>query len=437
MLVVKFGGTSVADASAFSAVADIIRRCTHEPDGVIVVLSATAGTTSGLLEIARMAGSGEDHRPMLERLIARHRELACELVGASTCVDAFCDQSVQYAEAVAMLGEWNQVTLDGMAAFGELMSSAILHAMLSDGDPQAILVDARDVIIMSNDGTHVDFSATDKACRAHLNPMLQTGQIIVTQGFIARDAHGRTTTLGRGGSDYSAAIIGAALHAREIMIYTDVSGVYSADPRIVADARPLASISFEQMQEMASYGAKVLHPETITPAIRASIPVRVLNTFSPDDKGTCVTSSIGEVSDACAVAILRSVELVTGGPDVADYLLMQESLRRHVVLSQRNLQRSITAIQCAESTVTGELDVSLLEQIHQRQSVSMIAVTGCQAGNPEVIRMLSSALAAHVRKAWLTPMSLTCLAVIVDRTDADVCMRTLHEAITHRQDQVG
>lgn len=432
MLVVKFGGTSVADASALSATMNVIRRYAAEPDGVIVVLSATAGTTSDLLEIARMAGSGEDYRPILERLIARHRVLACSLVGSSSCIDALCDQCLQYAQAVALLGEWNQVTLDGMAAFGELMSSAILHAMLSSS-MHASLVDARDMIFTG--GAGVDFSATDGACRELLCPMLRAGQIIVTQGFIARDAQGRTSTLGRGGSDYSAAIIGAAAGAREILIYTDVSGVYSADPRIVPDASPLPSITFEQMQEMASYGAKVLHPETITPAVRASIPVRVLNTFSPDDQGTCVTSSTGEISDACAVAILRRVELVSGAPDVADHLLMQESLRRHVVLSQRNLQRSLTAINCAEESLTSELEISLLDLDHQRRAVSMIAVTGCQADNPDVARMLSSALAAHVRTAWLIPISRTCITAIVDPPESEACMRALHAAVTRQPDQ--
>ena len=435
MLVVKFGGTSVANAPALSATANVIRRYTQEPGGVIVVLSATAGTTSALLEIARMAGSGEDHRPILESLISRHRDLACELVGSSTCIDALCDQCIQYAEAVALLGEWNQVTLDGMAAFGELMSSAILHAMLK-GNLQASLVDARDLIITSSIGSGVDFLATDGACRSHLSPMLQTEQIIVTQGFIARDAQGRTATLGRGGSDYSAAIMGAAMGAREILIYTDVSGVYSADPRIVPDASPLTSITFELMQEMASYGAKVLHPETITPAVRASIPVRVLNTFSPDDQGTCVTSSTGELLDACAVAILRRVELVTGTQDIADHVLMQESLRRHVVLSQRTLQKSLTAIHCPEESMMGELEILLLDQDHQHHSVRMIVVTGCEAHNPDVARMLSSALAVHVRTALLIPMSLTCIAAIVDRTAADVCMRALHAAITRRPGQV-
>ena len=438
MLVVKFGGTSVADASAFSAVADIIRRCTHEPDGVIVVLSATAGTTSGLLEIARMAGSGEEHRPMLGKLLDRHRDLAVELIGSNECVSALCDQCVQYAEAVAMLGEWNHVTLNGMAAFGELLSSSILHAMLCANRTPSTLVDARDLIATTEDarGAAVDFETTDRICPAHLRPLLQTGRTIVTQGFIARDDQGRTTTLGRGGSDYSAAIIGAAMGAREILIYTDVSGVYSADPRIVPDASPLTSITFEQMQEMASYGAKVLHPETITPAVRASIPVRVLNTFSPDDEGTCVTSSTGESLDAHAVSVLRSVELITGDPTVTDHLLMQESLRRHVVLSQRNLQRSMTAVLCADDMAVGELEIALLEQDHQREAVSMIVVTGCRASNPDVVRVLSSALAVHVRTARLIPMSPTSIAAIVEREDADTCMRAIHAAVTRRPDPV-
>lgn len=437
MLVVKFGGTSVASASAITAVADIIQQYTREPEGVVVVLSATSGTTSDLLEIARMAGSGEEYKPMLERLLNRHRDLALELVGSSECIKTLCDQCVQYADAVALLGEWNQITLDGMACFGELLSSSILHAMLG-GSVTTTLVDARNLIVTTESahGATVDFETTDKACREHLLPQMQSGRITITQGFIARDGQGRTTTLGRGGSDYSAAIIGAAVGAREILIYTDVSGVYSADPRIVPEAHPLRSMTFERMQELASYGAKVLHPETITPAVRASIPVRVLNTFSPDDEGTCVTSSTGDSLDARAVSVLRSVELITGDPTVTDHLLMQESLRRHVVLSQRNLQRSMTAVLCADDMAVGELEIALLEHDHQREAVSMIVVTGCQASNPDVVRVLSSALAVHVRTARLIPMSPTCIAAIVDRHHADQCMRALHAAVTRQQDPV-
>ncbi|MBU3678478.1 MAG: aspartate kinase [Candidatus Kapabacteria bacterium] len=436
MLVLKFGGTSVATADALRAVASIIDDRRAEIGGVIVVLSATAGTTTQLLDVTRQAGSGESYRTALDDLLDRHRRIATELLGSAACIENLCDACSEYADAIASLGEWNTATLDGMAAFGELFSSTILQCLLAQRGASSTLVDARELIVTEVDTPTVDTEATTKKCLERLTPLLQTGNAIVTQGFIAADADGRTVTLGRGGSDYSAAIIGASVAAREILIYTDVSGVYSADPRVVRDARPLPSISFEQMKEMAQYGAKVLHPETITPAVRASIPVRVLNTFSPGDEGTCVTSTATTTSDSCAVSILRSVTLITGDAELSDHIRAQRALRPHIVMSHGTFHRSMTAVLCSDEMVSRHVEIALLHHKHQQRRASMVMVTGCEAERAHTARLIAAELETMTGRALILPMSASCIAAVVDPHDADHCARVLHAAVTRRPDQV-
>lgn len=435
MLVLKFGGTSVATADALRAVASIIDDRRGETDGIIVVLSATSGTTTQLLDITRQAGSGESYRSALDDLLNRHRSIATELLGSATFIEELCDACLDYADAVASLGEWNTATLDGMAAFGELFSSTVLHHFLIQSGMVSSLIDARALIVHDSDAHTVDREATALRCTDRLSPVLQAGNVIVTQGFIASDHQGRTVTLGRGGSDYSAAIIGASIKAREILIYTDVSGVYSADPRIVRDARPLPSIPFEQMKEMALYGAKVLHPETITPAVQAGIPVRVLNTFSPSDEGTYLTAATVTSTDSCAVSLLRNVTIITGDAELANHLRAQSSLRKHIVLSHGTFHWSMTAVLISDEMINRQLEIAVLNHEHTKRSASMVIVTGCEADTAHTARMISAELETLQGRAWIMPMSDSCIAAIVDPEGADDCARALHAVVTRRPDQ--
>ncbi len=436
MLVLKFGGTSVATADALRAVASIIDDRRGEIDGIIVVLSATSGTTTQLLDITRWAGSGEPYHSSLDALLDRHRSIATELIGSAACIDELCAACTDYANAVALLGEWNTATLDGMAVYGELLSSTILHCFIAQRGAPTTLIDARELIVTDSGAPAVDSQATEQRCTDLLAPFRQTGHVIVTQGFIAADHQGRTVTLGRGGSDYSAAIIGASVAAREILIYTDVSGVYSADPRVVRDARPLPSITFEQMKEMALYGAKVLHPETITPAVGASIPVRVLNTFSPSDEGTCVTDDVAAITDACAVSVLRNVTLIMGDAELSPHLWAQRSLSPHIVMSHGTLNWSMSAVLCTEEMHARHLQIALLDLEYQQRTVSLVMITGCEADTAQTARMISAELETLNGRAWIMPMSASCIAAIVDPEDADDCARALHAVVTRQPDQV-
>lgn len=298
MIIQKFGGTSVADARAMRAVLSIVRRdIARHP---IVVLSACSGATNDLIALVEYAAKG-DRMAVQQRIQAlrdRHLALCNDLIHhADRCAEVsdrirmMCTELSVYCEGVALLGECTPRSIAYSSAMGELLSSTIFTAFAQNEGVAAVFADARN--FMRTDDTflkgRVDTAMLRILAEEHIVKPLRDGAVIITQGFIGADAAGRTTTLGRGGSDYSAALLGAAVHAHEIQIWTDVSGIASTDPRRVPSAYTIPKMSFAEARELAYYGAKVLHPETIVPAVEQGITVRVLNTFAPDDEGTTIT----------------------------------------------------------------------------------------------------------------------------------------------------
>lgn len=295
MIVVKFGGTSVAGAEAITRAADIVRaRLPREP---IVVVSALAGATNVLLALARQAADGQGIAAQSAVQALRDRHLAAAeallagdaaLAGVRAALDRQFDDLAQLAAALHTLGFTTPRALDAIAAKGELCSALLCaHAFRRLGVP-ATLVDARDVVITDEAFTRAapQPDAIAEACRAHLLPVVRAGEVPVLGGYVGGTPHRVTTTLGRGGSDYSASLIGAAVQAAGIEIWTDVDGMLTADPRIVPDARPIEAIRFDEAAELATFGAKVLHPSTIAPAVRLGIPVYVFNARHPAGRGT-------------------------------------------------------------------------------------------------------------------------------------------------------
>ena len=337
MIVCKFGGTSVQDAEALTRLAEIIKE--RRDRKVIVVASAMGKTTNGLLEAAYSAARGERDRArqLLRELEEKHSSEAQKL-GIATHEDcAYCNcfselrkdeardllkklekkhsikaQKLSIAahegcvyekiykyfselhklvKGLSALGELTPRITDAVASHGELLSTAILAQALRNHGMDAVLMDARECIITDENFTRAApiFGPTNAAIVRYLKPVLDAGKIPVFQGFIGRSQNGVTTTIGRGGSDYTAAIVGAALDAEEIQIWTDVDGIMTTDPRLVENARKIKAISFQEAAELSYFGAKVLHPSTIIPAVRKNIPVRVLNSYRPELHGTIVT----------------------------------------------------------------------------------------------------------------------------------------------------
>jgi aspartate kinase len=297
MIVMKFGGTSVGEAERLLAVASIVRSNLHAKP--VVVVSALAGVTDSLVRAIEAAARGDRDglEPLLASIERRHRWALHGAVEDSrrrhdlgVALDALFEELRQLMRAVRVLGEGTPRASDELLAFGELLSSRILEAVLQGQGIRARRLDPREVVL--TDGRHgsaePDLDAMADRARRTILPVVEAGEVPVIGGFVGAGPDGRTTTLGRGGSDTTASALAAAIGAEEIQIWTDVDGLMTADPKIVPEAKTLPRVSFAEAAELAFYGARVLHPAAIAPAVARGIPVRVLNSLNPSHPGTLI-----------------------------------------------------------------------------------------------------------------------------------------------------
>lgn len=292
----KFGGTSVQDVEAFQRVSRIVRE--KGGKSLVVVTSAMAKVTDALLDSFEIAKKGDPEAAFnsLEIHFERHLKVAEALLKFNQQKIFQDELGLIKREIKDLLSRVARRSLplsmlkDAIVSYGEHMSSRLLTEVLSASDMNAYYVDARRLIVTDDEFGSASpiWDETRELIRLELTPLIQEGFVPVTGGFIAANRSGETTTLGRGGSDYSAALIGAALKAKEIQIWTDVSGVLTCDPRICPEARTLRTLSYEEAAELAYFGAKVLHPKTIQPAVDLNIPVRVCNSLRPEEEGTLI-----------------------------------------------------------------------------------------------------------------------------------------------------
>lgn len=294
MIVMKFGGTSVEDAKAIDRVSCIVReRADQHP---FVVVSAMSKVTDTLIAMSKAAGSGERERALeLSRsLRERHYDTASELLGTGVFTETHAALEEQFnaldelLRGIAAVGELTPRTTDNVLSFGERLSSMMVTAAFAVRGLDSALVDAREIMITDSQHTRAlpEMELVYSRLQANIQPLLEAGSIPVMGGFIGATADGVPTTIGRGGSDFSAAIVGAGLNADKIEIWTDVDGMKTTDPNLCPDARRIKVISFEEAAELAYFGAKVLHPATLLPAIQKNIPVYVLNSRNPRNEGT-------------------------------------------------------------------------------------------------------------------------------------------------------
>jgi aspartate kinase len=293
MIISKFGGTSVADAGAIRRLVAI--AALRGPERPVVVVSALAGVTDTLVALARAmeSGDGEGARALLDGLSRRHETVAAGLPGSEDPFTAIREDLAAFgAEVESTMGSRPRpADLDAIVGRGELWSSRLVAAAMEGAGLTPAWVDIRPLMITDDRFGRATPDQEGLAIRARecLVPLLDAGAIPVTQGFIGATPDGRPTTLGRGGSDFTAALLGAALAAERVEIWTDVDGLMTADPRIVSSARTLRVASYEEAAELATFGAKVLHPATAMPLVRAGIPIVVLNSRHPDRAGTTIT----------------------------------------------------------------------------------------------------------------------------------------------------
>lgn len=441
MIVMKFGGSSVADADCMRQVAGLVRaRLDQAP---LVVLSAMGKTTNALFAMARQAERGDMQGAVQAHLalIAHHQTAVEGLFPDGAPRPLLDDLQQEYAElllllrGVALLRELSPRSLDAIAAFGERLSTRIFAAYA--GFPW---VDARTV--MRTDARFGEAQPQMAELKAladqHLAPRLGSGTAVVTQGYIGATADGTTTTLGRGGSDYSAALFGAALGASEVQIWTDVEGVLTCDPRLVPEAQPLPVLSFAEAAELAAFGAKVLHPATVQPAVEADIPVTVRHTQRPDGAFTTLTREGGSDRAITALATRGPIRVLT----VTSTRMLHQAgflARLFEVFGRHGVSVDLvaTAEVSVSCTVEGDMDLGpLLAELSAFATVTLaedraiLAVVGERMKRTPgaAARMLEALGDIHVEMLSMGANEIN-LSLVVAQGDVPAALRRLHAEV--------
>jgi len=393
MIVMKFGGTSVMDCAAIQRACSIVReRIDRKP---LVVVSAMAKVTDQLLATAKAAGSGDRGKALeLSRALReRHHETSRQLLGAveyerfHSVLEQEFDTLDELLRGIAAVGELTPRTSDYVVSYGERLSSKICTAAFAVMGLNSALVDAREVMI--TDGQHGKaVPLVDEIdCRAQkiIAPLLAEGRVPVTGGFIGATKDGVQTTIGRGGSDYSAALFGAALNAEVIEIWTDVDGMLTTDPKICPEAHRIKVIGFEEAAELAYFGAKVLHPATVLPAVRKNIPVRVLNSRNPSNEGTLIVARAPHSKSLFkAIAAKKGITII----DVcATRMLMTHGFLRQLfevfdrhrcsvdVVATSEVSVSVT-VESSQSTPQIVADLEQIADVHYKERNAIVCLVG-------------------------------------------------------------
>jgi aspartate kinase len=445
VIVVKFGGTSVGGAEAIERAAEIVRgRQGRQP---VVVVSALAGATNALLAMAEQAARGQLIGAMsaVEELRRRHLAEAESLLGDSergrdVCSDmsALFDELAGLVAALATLGHATPRSLDAIAAVGEQLSSQLVAAAFLERGLPAELLDGRQIVVTDDRFTRAEPRPERIAeqSRALVLPALRAGKIPVMGGFIGGTEQGITTTLGRGGSDYSAALVGAALQAEAIEIWTDVDGMLTADPRVVPRSVLIERIRFDEASELASFGAKVLHPSTIAPAVRRGIPVFIYNSRRPEGRGTLITFDAPRRPVTAIAGRTGATVVKVRSPRM---LLAHGFLRTVFEVFDRH-RTSVDVVATSEVSISATVDdpahldelvvdLAPLGDVSVERNRGIVAVVGAGLGDDSAA--MGRALAAvdgvkiHMLSLSATGINLT---MIVDADDVTPAMQRLHAA---------
>jgi aspartate kinase len=365
--VMKFGGTSVGDASCIGKVVEIIRAASRDSH-IVVVVSAMSGVTNQLIEsaIQSEAGNRDLVATIFDALRKQHDAAAASLVQSGTerkhlghRMHAIFDEGDHLCQGTILLRELTPRARDSISSLGERLSAPLVAATLAEHGVASEAIDATDFIVTDSchGAAEPRMDLTRERCQARLRPLLQQGIVPVITGFIGATEEGVLTTLGRGGSDYSATILGSVLDADEVIIWTDVDGVLTADPRLVPGASTISEISYREAAELAYFGAKVLHPATIQPAVGQDIPVRILNSHRPQDAiGTLITRDRPpSARPLTAVAAKRGVTVV----DITSTrMLMAHGFLRRIFDAFATYRTSVDVVTTSEVSVSVTIDDS-------------------------------------------------------------------------------
>jgi bifunctional aspartokinase / homoserine dehydrogenase 1 len=463
-LVMKFGGTSVGTVAAMNQVIDITRESLRDWSRVVVIASALTGVTNLLLDSANraMLGDRDAHHPAVNELSDRHNEMIEALIAdparrvqVRAEINRLVEDFASRCQAISVLGEATPRALDSIGGIGERMCVRVLANALESAGIPSLAVDATQLIVTDDhyQAAHPDLAATTVRTRQVLDPVLDQGQVAVVTGFIAATPSGVTTTLGRGGSDYSAALLGAVLPADEVWIWTDVDGVMTADPRLVTDARTIPVISYREVAELAYFGAKVLHPKTIRPVIEAGIGLRVCNTFNPENPGTRLVAELPAPATGVmkAVTAIRGLQMVTlegrgmiGVPGVAarTFSAVAATGTSVPLISQASSEQSICFAVPTESTRSVlaalqqvfalEIASRDIDRVWATEEVVILTVVGAgMRSTPGVAGRVFQALGEKNVNviAIAQGSSEVSISMIIDAADTRTAVQTLHALI--------
>jgi len=467
-LVMKFGGTSIGSVGALKSATQIIRDAKKDWARVVVVTSAMSGVTNLLLESAASAsqGTGDSLSQAESTLRGKHFDALDTLVKdeslreqAKQKINALILSFVNLCSAMAVLGEASPRAMDAVASIGERMSIHLLAAVANSDGIKAQAIQSSEFVVTNDhfQNAHPDFKATTEKTKAVLNPLLDEDIVPITTGFIGATPEGVITTLGRGGSDYSAAIIGSVLPADDVWIWTDVDGVMTTDPRIVPNAITLPEISYSEIAELAYYGAKVLHPKTIRPVVDAGVGLRICNTFNPSHPGTRLRGNgksngrpvNGQVIKA--VTAIRKQQLITiegrgmlGVPGVAARafgavastgtsvpLITQASSEQSICFAVPS-ELSHVVLSALEKTFADEIEDEDIDRVWATDDVSIITVVGAGMRHTTGI---SGKVFSQLGNNGVNVLAIAqgssevSISLVVDSVDTENAVKALHELI--------
>lgn len=460
-LTMKFGGTSVGSPEAIANVIRIVDSDVRAGNRVIAVVSAMSGVTDSLIDSVREAAAGNRwvYLSTSQKLKDRHIEAANLLINQGNDrrtvieeIEALMEQHIEMCNAVNMLGEVTPRISDAVVAFGERLSSRVIAAAMRSQGLNAEQYDASQFVI-TNDayGSAIpQWDETERRVRGGLLPVIETGVVPVLTGFIGATANGHFTTLGRGGSDYSGAIFAALTDSDELVIWTDVDGVMTTDPRIDKRARVLPNVSYQEVGELAFYGAKVLHPKTVQPILNRGIPMRVRNTFNPTHPGTLI-GPVAEPTDTVikAVTSIKHVSLLTvsgkgmmGVPGIAGrtFSATADAGTSILMISQASSEQNFCFVVPQESAISvkDSIESELKKEIERQDvdgveimdNVAIVTVVGAgMRGKVGVAGRVFSTLGnGEINVIAIAQGASECsISFVVDDADRETAVVALHE----------
>ncbi len=457
MHVLKFGGSSVATASAIQKVLQIVSLYSKNDTTTYVVVSALGGVTDLLLEAGKRASeNNETYKTVLEDIETRHLEVIRELIDVTNQASVISHVKMHLnlleslCEGVFLLGELSPRTRSVIASFGEILSSYIISKVAIDQGIDALLKDSRELIITEEHSKASSLNTTVTYKNIQEFKEQNSHKIVIFPGFVAKTSSGEATTLGRGGSDYTAAILAAAINAKELLIYTDVSGMFTANPRVVKQAKPVAHVSYQEAMELSHFGAKVIYPPTIQPVLQKNIPIWIKNTFAPDDIGTYITQKADDrKATITGISHIENISLLTlegggmvGVPGVSKRLfetlfleninvvLITQASSEHSICLVVNTNDSLKAKKAIEKTFELEISKGIVQPVRLEDDISIVALVGDNMVNHQGIsgKMFSTLGKNNINvRAIAQGASERNISAVIAKKNTDQAINALHE----------